>query len=324
MITLRANRPLNAPAQQLHTLPRTALMIGVENSVTSHLALALRDAGVAVTVQAIMPETILSARKEFSVIEQPIADVRFAEQLEALQPEVVVFAPAEPQNVGSSFYPTAVFNRVVERTATLCESLRRHAPDTRLLLLSSADVYGECAVPQAESVTPAPTTLAARYAYMAEQVARDFSAAHKLRVTIARVASVYGPAIRNNPVYDLCFNLLGPQGVGTMMAVNLDAQRDLLHVADFAEAVKLVLTRKEETVYNIGAGHSISLRELQTQICDLLELSNRSTESATTGHQPAQQRLDTTKLEQLGFRPSVPLLEGLRGYISWWSGIKAA
>lgn len=323
MITFRANRPLQAaPVSPL--TPRSVLVIGAENSLAYYLAHALRDGGTAVAVQAVSPETILAARRSFNVIEQPLADLRFAEQLQQLQPDVILYAPPEPGHGRNNWRPLEVFNRVVSRVVSVCDATRRFAPDARLLLLSSADVYGECGSPAQEEQPLMPATLTGRYYHMAEQIAQDFAATHKLKLIICRTSSVYGPAVRNNPVHDLIMNLLGPQGTDNHVPLDPHALRDLLHAGDFVEAVKLLLAQTACGVYNVGSGTTHSLEELNVQLCDLLELPRLFHRAEPQPHLPQRQWLATTRLEQLGFKPGVPLLEGLRGYIGWWSGIQAA
>jgi UDP-glucose 4-epimerase len=326
MISFKANTPVPASQPEgraSRTLQDRILITGLENSLANFLAHGFFEQGRDVTVQAVSGETIITAMRNFPVIEYSLAEERFVEALARLQPEVIIHAAAEPSSEPSSHWPQAAHSRIVDKTLTLCEAARRHSPQSRIVLLSSAEVYGECMTPAKETAVPNPVSIQGRYMRMAEQVLNDFAEIHGLNTTVLRIASAYGPAVVNNPVYDLLFSLSGPQGTNSARGVKPSAMRDLIHAADVTQAVGVILDKTRNGVFNIGTGQSISLLELCSHLCSLLEIAP-SALPTTAIPQASREQLDISKLTELGFSPRVELLEGLRGFAAWWSGSRAA
>lgn len=326
MISFKANSPAPAenPARKaVRPTTEKILITGLENSLANFLAHGLSEQGRAVTVQAVSGDVIVAAQRNFPVIEFSFGEERFAEALARLEPDVVIHATGEPSREPSSHWPMAAFNRTVEKTLTLCEAVRRHSPRSRVMLLSSAEVYGECLSPASEQTVPAPVSIQGRYLRMAEQVLADFSDIHGLNTTVLRLATAYGPALVNNPVHDLLFTLLGPQGTHDAAGIAPNAVRDLIHAADVVQAVGLILDNSRDGVFNIGTGESVALSDLHQQLCAMLEMTPAALPVAPFP-ETARQHLEIAKLAALGFTPRVPLLDGLRGYAAWWSGSKAA
>lgn len=300
------------------------LITGTENSLARFLAGGLHDLGNEITCQAVATEAQYTMKRSFSVIEHAFSDLRFAEALTALAPDVIIHASAEPMNTPSSHWPHATFNRTVDKTVALCEAVRQYAPAAKLVLLSSSAVYGECAAPVTEITTPTPTSRLGTYQLVAETIAQDFAHAYALNLSILRVFSAYGPGLRANPVYDILFKLLGTQSQSLEIPFAAKASRDLIHAGDVVQAVSCVLKNGAPEIYNIASGQSLSLSELTTQLCAILEQPLPHYGQSMPYDEALHERADITKLKSLGYTPQVPLIEGLRGFAAWWSGMKAA
>lgn len=324
MISFKSNKPVDNGSTTNLGLNCKILITGAENSLARFLAYGLLDAGAQVSVQAVNSDAFLALKPNFPAIQQSFADSRFAEMVSSLAPDIILHASGEPSRESSSQTPIAAFNRIVEKTTVLCDVVRRNSPQSRVVLLSLIDVYGECATAKSETAELAPISLNGRYFAMAEQILKDFADYHNLKSTILRVASTYGPAVRNNPVHDLLFNLLGPQGTNIKFNFDPNATRDIIHAADVLQAVKLILSNPTDAAYTIATGHSMTMGELNTHLCSILEQPNTGSSGLPTIVEATQQHFDISKILLLGFAPQVPLIEGLRGYAAWWSGMKAA
>lgn len=318
--THKAQTP-NPTAARLH---KRILITGADNSLARFLAYGLRDAGAEVSAQAVSGESFLKLKADFPTTQYSIADIRFAEALAASSPEIILHASAELTGERISEWPISNFNRTVDKVVALCECVRTNAPQARIVLLSTTDVYGTCPIPMSETSPLAPVSMNGRYSRMAEQVLQDFADYHKIDTTILRVASAYGPGIKHNPVFDLLYNLLGPTGTNMKRAMDLDSTRDVVHAADVLQAVKLILSGNHVGIYNVASGHSLTLRELNTHLCAILELEDTAESGTAMIVEASQQQFDIHKILNLGYAPQVPLIEGLRGFAGWWSGLKAA
>lgn len=325
MITFNSNKSTSAAISKNRNAFRGKLLItGSENSLARYLANGLADSGVALSIQAVNADVILAARPRFTTVEYSLADQRFAEAVAALTPDIILHAPAEPVNDTSSHWPMAAFNRIIEKTATLCDVVRRNSPRTHVILMSTADVYGECLSPKSENDPVNPVSLQGRYSAIAEELLRDYANIHNLSASVLRVGSAYGPSVNNNPVHDLVFNLLGPQGTNSAIPLNMAAHRDLIHAGDVLQALRLILASDYRATYNIATGVSLSMEELSTHLCSILELTSPAITKSSQLLTALHQRICIDKIESLGFKPEVPLIEGLRGYAAWWTGMKAA
>ncbi|MBL0061994.1 MAG: NAD(P)-dependent oxidoreductase [bacterium] len=324
MISFKSNKPVANTVSASNSLNSKILITGAENSLARFLAYGLLDAGAQVSVQAVSLDTYLALKSNFPAVQHSFADPRFAEMIGTLAPDIILHASTESSRDSSAQAPLAAFNRIVEKTAVLCDVVRRNSASTRVVLMSSTDVYGECAVAMNESAALDPVSMNGRYFAMAEEILQDFERCYDLKATILRIASTYGPAVGTNPVHDLLFNLLGPQGTNIKYHFEPNATRDIIHAADVLQAVKLVLSNPTEAIYNIASGHSMTMGELNTHLCSILELPNMGSCASPTFIEATHQHFDANRITSLGFRPQVPLIEGLRGYAAWWSGMKAA
>ena len=106
-----------------------------------------------------------------------------------------VFHLAGGSSVGLSIaQPFEDFSRTVSSTARLLEWLRGAAPDCRLIVASSAAVYGAKYVgPIPENAAPAPMSPYGEHKLMMEQLCRSYAITFGLRSTVVRLFSVYGP-----------------------------------------------------------------------------------------------------------------------------------
>lgn len=321
MISFKSNSAArNTPS---NSFSGKLLITGVDNTLAKYLAHGFASEAVQVSVQTVDMETAVATKRNFTTIPFSLTDGRFASALSALAPDIILHANAAPHRESCENWPISNFNRVVDKTIMLCEAVRRQSPGSRIVLLSSVDVYGECANPTSEQTVPNPVTMNGRYSLMAESILEDYRNVHTLHSTILRVADAYGPAVRNNSVYNLLFNLLGPQGTNSSIPYDMTATRDIIHSADVLQAVRLILQKSTERVYTIATGKSLTLEDLNSQLCSILEL-NSKTISGTPQLTTMSQFFDITKLTSLGFKQQVPLLEGLRGFAAWWSGVRAA
>ncbi|HJP68863.1 MAG TPA: SDR family oxidoreductase, partial [Sphingomicrobium sp.] len=124
-------------------------------------------------------------------------------------PPSAVFHLAGGSSVGQAMaQPLEDFSRTVAGTARLLEWLRVHSPDSRVIAVSSAAVYGSNhAGPIPEGAALAPISPYGQHKLMMEQLCRSYSTAFGIRSTVARLFSVYGPNLRKQLLWDICSRL---------------------------------------------------------------------------------------------------------------------
>jgi len=96
-------------------------------------------------------------------------------------------------------------------------------------------------------------------------------------------------------------------------------RREFLHVDDLAAACLLLLQKyNSPEIINVGCGEDISIRELAELICDIVGFDGELNWDATKPDGTPRKLLDVTKLRALGWKPSIPLREGITQTYEWF------
>jgi nucleoside-diphosphate-sugar epimerase len=151
-------------------------------------------------------------------------------------------------------------------TIRLLEAVRRQCPRVRVVVLSSAAVYGPSPpVPTGEDVPPAPETEYAASKLRAEEVARSYADGGG-EVVIARPFNIVGAGEPPGSVFAaLATQVLGvPRGAQAHVRLReTSSVRDFLDVEDCARAlVKLSVAGVSGRAYNVCSGRGVSIGDL--------------------------------------------------------------
>ena len=96
-------------------------------------------------------------------------------------------------------------------------------------------------------------------------------------------------------------------------------RREFLHVDDLASACLLLLEKYDSPeIINVGCGEDISIRELAELVCDNVGFDDQLSWDATKPDGTPRKLLDVTKLRALGWKPSIPLREGIARTYEWF------
>ncbi len=95
--------------------------------------------------------------------------------------------------------------------------------------------------------------------------------------------------------------------------------REFLHVDDLADACLFLMENyNEESHINIGTGVDLSIRSLAEAIRDVVHPGGRLVFDHTKPDGTPRKVLDTTKLEDLGWKPKINLLDGIEQTYQWF------
>ena len=103
-----------------------------------------------------------------------------------------------------------------------------------------------------------------------------------------------------------------------------DMKRDFTYVGDIVDGIEIVLNKiVEDTdsyheIYNIGYGQQVQLLDFVDHIEK--NLDRKAIRNLVPAH-PAdtpETWSDTTKLQQLGYKPTTPISEGVEKFVSWY------
>src|SRR6266568_7299261 len=96
-------------------------------------------------------------------------------------------------------------------------------------------------------------------------------------------------------------------------------RREFLHVDDLAAACLLLLEKYDSPeIINVGCGGDISIHELAELMCDVVGFDGELTWDANKPDGTPRKLLDVTKLRALGWKPSIPLRDGIARTYEWF------
>ena len=236
-----------------------ALITGGQGFVGRHLAQHLRSAGDEVTVAD--RETDVTVRGALSAA------------LAVARPDVV-FHLAAMTSVAESWKRPAEYTRVnVLGTANLLDAAHEVVPDARVVVVSSAEVYGvvrEDQLPLRESSPAVPANPYSTSKLEAELVAREAVRSRGQWVVIARPFNHIGPGQSTSFVVPALIRRMldaTAQGLHFIMVGDLSTRRDFSDVRDVVRAYRLLGEwGGAGEVYNVASGHDVALSEVAEEI----------------------------------------------------------
>ena len=211
-------------------------------------------------------------------------------------------------------------------TGTLNVLLAARDSDVRrVVFASSSSIYGaNTEMPKREDQIPLPISPYAVAKLAGEGYCRSFSQVFGLETVMLRYFNVFGP--RQDPLSQYAAvipNFITALLSGQQPVVFGDGEqsRDFTYVENVIEGNLLAMTADGVvgSVYNLAAGERMSLNGLLEH---LRELTGAQTEARYEAARPGEVRhsqADVSAAErELGYRPSVSVLEGLRRTLEWY------
>ena len=96
-------------------------------------------------------------------------------------------------------------------------------------------------------------------------------------------------------------------------------RREFLHVDDLASACLFLLEKYDSPeIINVGCGEDVSIRELAELICAIVGFEGQLAWDNTKPDGTPRKLLDVTKLQNLGWRPTIPLRDGIAQTYEWF------
>ena len=204
-------------------------------------------------------------------------------------------------------------------TVNVLEALHEAAPEARLLLVSTGEVYGRAEErPTTETAPVVPLSPYAASKAAAELAAGQAARSAQLDVVIARAFQHEGPgrgdafAIGSWARQIAELELLGG---GELRVGNLAAERDITDVRDVCRAYRLLLDSVVPAgTYNVASGRKVALSEVVEQLVELARYPV-TVEPDATRLRPIDLEIvwgDASKLAAAtGWKPEIPLRQTL-------------
>ncbi|MBR0780561.1 NAD-dependent epimerase/dehydratase family protein [Bradyrhizobium iriomotense] len=236
-----------------------------------------------------------------------------------------VFHLAGGSSVGLSIErPFEDFSRTVASTARLLEWLRSFAPESRLIVVSSAAVYGaDHAGPIPESAVLTPMSPYGHHKLMMEQLCQSYVRSFGIRCAVVRLFSVYGPNLRKQLLWDICSRLRSEQRTLNLGGSGAEIRdwTDVRDVVRLLARVAEVAWQDDFDVINGGSGRGVSVAGIAE---GLIGHWGSKTAVQFSGvarlGDPISLLADNARVLEMNFDWRIPLERGLADYVAWFKG----
>ncbi len=242
------------------------------------------------------------------------------------QPDVV-FHLAGGSSVGPSLaMPEEDFRRSVLSAAELLEWARLAAPDVRLVLASSAAVYGaghDQTIRETDALAPYSP-----YGYhkrIAEELFESYGKNFGLNVAVVRLFSVYGTELKKQLLWDAC-GRLDSDSTQLVLGGTGNELRDWFHVSDAVELLRMasVHASPDGFLVNGGTGIAVTVREVAEQLCAVWGMGTQLKFSGKSRQGDPQYLVaDIERAASLGFVPKMSWHAGIADYVAWFKRVNS-
>jgi UDP-glucose 4-epimerase len=300
-----------------------AWVTGARGFIGRRLALHLRDQGL--TVCGIghghLPADLWA---QAGLVHWSNAEIT-AEALDPLADKGLpdlVFHLAGGSAVGPSLNaPFEDFMRTTGTTARLLEWLRAHSPRSKLVVASSAAVYGDThGAPADETRQPSPVSPYGFHKLMMEQLCREYSQVFGLETAVLRMFSVYGEGLRKQLLWDCGVKLMAATDP-IELGGSGEELRDWIHIDDAVAMLRQIagMAGVDCPIFNGGSGVAAKVRDIVALLSKSLQ---RTKQVEFTGisrrGDPAVLVADTARIRSTGISCRIPLNLGVQRYADWF------
>lgn len=236
------------------------------------------------------------------------------------EPDLIVHCAGSGSVGFSVTHPYQDFQRTVQTTAAVLEYVRLHAPNARIVLPSSAAVYGAASARAIPEETPLlPVSPYGVHKRLAEELALSYADRYRLAVAVVRLFSIYGAGLRKQLLWDACRKLAA--GEAEFAGTGAE-RRDWLNVSDAVELMACAAGHASAgpLVLNGGSGTSVSVHDILAKVRKGFPNSPalRFTGTARPGD-PDVYEADIARARALGWSPRIDLDEGMARYVEWFN-----
>ncbi|HEY6654875.1 MAG TPA: NAD-dependent epimerase/dehydratase family protein [Solirubrobacterales bacterium] len=202
-------------------------------------------------------------------------------------------------------------------TLAVLEAAR--ATGTRVIYGSTIWVYGASGdgVIDEESPIGLPDHLYTASKLAGEMYCTSYGGLYDVPCTILRFGIPYGPRARPSAVIPI-FVSKALKGEPLTIAGDGQQTRRFVYVEDLADGVVAALERGDEgRIYNLAGNETVTIRELAEVVSDLVGDTEIVHTPGRNGDFGGAVVSNQRAAEELGWRASTPLREGVRRYLAW-------
>ncbi|MBX6322066.1 MAG: SDR family oxidoreductase [Rhodospirillaceae bacterium] len=201
----------------------------------------------------------------------------------------------------------------------------------RILQASTSEVYGDPSIhPQTETYWGNVNPIGLRACYdegkrCAETLFFGYHRQHNLPIKVARIFNTYGPRMHPNDGR-VVSNFVVQALLGRPLTIYGDGSqtRSFCYVSDLVDGLARLMASAPEVTgpINLGNPCEFTIGALAELVVELTGSSSRIVRRPLPADDPRQRQPDISRAEALlGWRPTVPLAEGLRHTIAHFDGL---
>ncbi|MEC3976422.1 NAD-dependent epimerase/dehydratase family protein [Amycolatopsis sp. H20-H5] len=312
-----------------HSPERTSVVVtGGSGFIGRAVVRAFRARGVAVTVVDRVPFPIGASGDDgddgvHDGVHVVVGELRDAEVREAAvtaRTAGIIHLAALTSVLRSVERPVETYADNVAVTQDLLELARRHEVP-RFVLASTNAVIGDVGTATISvDLPPRPLTPYGATKAACEMLLSGYSGAYGMTTCALRFTNVYGPGMSHKDSFVPRLMRAALAGTGVRIHGDGEQRRDLVHLDDVVRAIGLAFDSGYSGRAIVGAGHSVS-------VLDLVETVRQVTGAALpvehvaapAGEMPAVVVDIAASAETIGYRPEVPLADGLASVWKYFS-----
>jgi dTDP-glucose 4,6-dehydratase len=270
-------------------------------------------------------ENLHDVMDKIRFVQGDIADEeQFTKTLREFEPDIVVNFAAE-SHVDRSINEPAPFIRTnILGVFTILEAIRARGGGTRLLHVSTDEVYGDLWGTNHEATESDPLNPSSPYSASkasADLLIKAYGRTYGLRYRIMRPCNNYGPYQHPEKLIPrTIIRIL--RGEPSVIYGDGSQVRDWLYVEDTARAIHAVIERGADgEVYNICGRMPATVKEIVEEV---LEIMGMPRDYIIYGQpRPGEDRkyaMRCDKIQNLGWEPLITLRKGLEMTVRWYLG----
>lgn len=263
----------------------------------------------------------LNDKKTYSFVQGDICNSKLMNKL-VRKADAVVNMAAETHVDRSILDPTLFVQNNALGTLSILEALRKTDQKTRLIQVSTDEVYG----PAEQGSFKEEQTLMPSNPYSASKAAADmlvlaYHRTYGLNAVITRCTNNFGPYQFPEKFMPKTI-IRGLKGLPIPIYGSGKNVRDWIYVQDHCEAILSVLKKgKPGEIYNVSSGNELSNIEVAKKILSLMDKPEKllTFVEDRPGHD-LRYSLDSTKImSTLNWKPKFAFKEGLEATVDWYS-----
>ncbi len=211
--------------------------------------------------------------------------------------------------------PELMLNTNILGTAHILEALHQKAPQARVLLASTAYVYGtsETSAPIDEDAPLSPIGVYAVSKAAADMMVLAYARDYGLDTMVARAANHTGPGQSPDyvvPAFAQQIKSMQATGTHVIRVGNLDSERSFMDVRDVVRAYRLLIEKgRRGRAYNVATSKRVPIRQILETLCSAAGVTP-TIEADPTRYRPTDKSplLSTQRIEaDTGWQPQIDL-----------------